>query len=339
MKTKLWVGGVKSTSGVKLLEDTFGRFGKVSKAETGFPGFAFVEFEDDSDAIEAQKNLDKTSIKGIGKIHVTTATNRGYDEACKKRDDYWRSKGHSAPPCARSRSPLRKRSSSRSSRRRGRRSRSSSRSSLPKRRSRSNSHRSCSASRSLQPPRNKPSKKEQSASRSASHHSRARAVSPPPRDLSLSPPPKRENVVAALTNGVSYDSTAMSVCKDKTGYPDQEPQAVWLSDVDRAAMLCFFDGASAYDMALESATVSKAHNPERMPRFPRCFPDVDEEIQAAMLTAFAGVSSDATKADRDNTERSIEVRQKVIVSADGQRLIRKTLVVDGTVCYSEDKTL
>lgn len=291
MKSKLWVGGVKSTTPVSLLEDAFGRFGKVCKAECGFPGFAFVEFDDDAGALEAQTKMDKTYLQGIGKIHVSAATLRGYEEACKKRDDYWESKGQVYKRG--SHSPSRSRS-----RKRGH--------AAAKR---------CSSSGS---------RSRGSVSRSGSRASGRQRK----RSRSWSRRPKPQALVAQAQDG-------MPAIEDGKF---QEVRPVWLSDADRGAVMCFFDGATGYDILLESASVSKAVNMARMPRFPRAFPEADESQRNALLAALSGVGTGGAN-ETGNSERSVEVRQAVIVDAGGLRLLRKTLVVDGTVCYSEDKSI
>merc|ERR1711957_1074599 len=125
----------------------------------------------------------------------------------------------------------------------------------------------------------------------------------------------------------------MGLADDPVAFEEHQP--IWLADTDRAAILCFFDAVSPFDILVEGASVSKAHNPERLPRFPRPFPDVDSEIQANILTAlgsFCGVANaEKNVAKKPSGERSVEVRQSIIVDpSDGVRLLRKTLVVNGT---------
>mmetsp|Transcript_33359 Transcript_33359/g.76115 ORF Transcript_33359/g.76115 Transcript_33359/m.76115 type:complete len:174 (-) Transcript_33359:158-679(-) len=88
MTTRVWVGGAKSTTPISVLEQTFSKFGNVVKVETGFPGFAFVEYDNLSDAEAAVKELHEKIIPSIGKLGCQVATLRGYEDACRKRDEF-----------------------------------------------------------------------------------------------------------------------------------------------------------------------------------------------------------------------------------------------------------
>mmetsp|Transcript_75396 Transcript_75396/g.140642 ORF Transcript_75396/g.140642 Transcript_75396/m.140642 type:complete len:182 (+) Transcript_75396:122-667(+) len=88
MTTRVWVGGAKSTTPVSVLEQTFSKFGNVVKVETGFPGFAFVEYDNLGDAEAAVKELHEKIIPSIGKLGCQVATLRGYEDACRKRDEF-----------------------------------------------------------------------------------------------------------------------------------------------------------------------------------------------------------------------------------------------------------
>merc|ERR1740117_1492559 len=90
---KVWVGRVKSNCPVKHLKDAFSEFGSLVKVETGFAGFAFLDYESERDADEAVKQMNKATIEGVGEVHVLRATQRGYADACAKRDAYQRTKG------------------------------------------------------------------------------------------------------------------------------------------------------------------------------------------------------------------------------------------------------
>lgn len=94
MRTTVWVGRVKSTCAPQLLQEAFSKAGTVVKVETGFAGFAFVEFETEDDADKACKTMAKAHIPHVGEIRVQKATYRGYQDACAKRDEYWRARGH-----------------------------------------------------------------------------------------------------------------------------------------------------------------------------------------------------------------------------------------------------
>eukprot|EP00927_Polykrikos_kofoidii_P067086 TRINITY_DN6260_c0_g2_i1.p1 TRINITY_DN6260_c0_g2~~TRINITY_DN6260_c0_g2_i1.p1 ORF type:complete len:389 (-),score=34.27 TRINITY_DN6260_c0_g2_i1:453-1619(-) len=93
MKNTVWVGRVKSTVPPNTLREAFSKCGNVTAVDTGFAGFAFVEYETEEDCVEAVKKMNNAKIANVGQIHVTHATLRGYDDALKKRDDYWRSRG------------------------------------------------------------------------------------------------------------------------------------------------------------------------------------------------------------------------------------------------------
>ena len=51
------------------------------------------DFEEEEDADAAVKELNKATIQNIGEVHVSRATQRGYEDACMKRDIYQRTKG------------------------------------------------------------------------------------------------------------------------------------------------------------------------------------------------------------------------------------------------------
>mmetsp|Transcript_122185 Transcript_122185/g.356704 ORF Transcript_122185/g.356704 Transcript_122185/m.356704 type:complete len:112 (-) Transcript_122185:46-381(-) len=99
MESTVWVGRVKSTCSPSLLKETFSKVGEVAKVETGFAGYAFVTFERVEDACKACKTMKQASVPGIGNITVSKASCRGYDDACKKRDEFWQSRnGLNRPP-------------------------------------------------------------------------------------------------------------------------------------------------------------------------------------------------------------------------------------------------
>mmetsp|Transcript_21954 Transcript_21954/g.51358 ORF Transcript_21954/g.51358 Transcript_21954/m.51358 type:complete len:183 (+) Transcript_21954:100-648(+) len=175
MSSRVWVGGAKSTTPQSVLEQTFSKYGKIVKVETGFPGFAFVEFDHSSDAEAAVKDLHEKVLPGIGKLGCQVATLRGYEDACRKRDEFrkgtYQNKFRGSRRDSRSPSrgrrdrrppPRRRRSSSRhSSRGRG----SPRRSPTPQRGGR---QRSRSRSRGREPPRKNRSRSRARSSRSRS---------------------------------------------------------------------------------------------------------------------------------------------------------------------------
>jgi len=97
-RAKIWIGRVKSNCPPEFLENTFKKAGKLIKVETGFPGFAFADYENEEDADEACRAYNKTVIEGVGEVIVSRATQRGYGDACVKRDMWQRGKGGQRPP-------------------------------------------------------------------------------------------------------------------------------------------------------------------------------------------------------------------------------------------------
>lgn len=419
MRGKVWVGRVKSNCRPEFLEEEFAKIGKLVKVETGFAGFAFVDYEDEEDADEACKKLNKTFFHSIGgEVLVSRATQRGYDDACTKREIYERSKGRigevyqcndrgSRGMYRSSRSPRRSRSrgSPRRSRSR-RRSRSSSpsrhpsspsleRKFRPKHRSPSESPRkpsqsrerskskcrSCSRSRSKsdRPDLTRPSSgnldngsyspaKPENASNVESRYrnSPSKDEKPDqdlvpdsrPRPRSKSPPSLTRRSKVDCKDIVPKESTPAALHTNDQPNATNDPYRLALEPVttlaplvpmsgagaslrssDRSAMVKFFDGASTQELLLESAAVlnvPELFTPDVLNGFPHSFRSLSQEGVINLLNVFSSfTSSDAAPA----VERSVEVRQTIVVNTRGQRIMRKTMVVDGNVCCSEEQVL
>lgn len=429
MRGKVWVGRVKSNCPPEFLEAEFAKIGKLVQVETGFAGFAFVDYEDEEDADDACKKLNKTFLQNVGEVLVSRATQRGYDDACSKRDIYQRTKGRigevyqcgdrgSRGMYGSSRSPRRSRSRGRSSasrspsRKRQRadsRSRSLGRSrhlrrqspslerkfrpknrspsASPRKRSRSSERskskvRSCSRSRSKSPLTRPSGGKPENGSRSPPREAlesnvESRQLNSPPRDekpepdpvpdakpraRSESPPsvprgskidykdivPKEGSPAAALDTHdqphAASDPYRLALEPVTSLAPlvpifDRADAGASLSSSDRSALVQFFDGASTRELLLESAavlSVPELFSPDVLNGFPHSFHGLSQEGVINLLNVFSSfICSGAPPAG----ERSAEVRQTIVVNKRGQRVMRKTIVVDGNVCCSEEQVL
>eukprot|EP00401_Gymnodinium_catenatum_P066604 CAMPEP_0117549992 /NCGR_PEP_ID=MMETSP0784-20121206/48451_1 /TAXON_ID=39447 /ORGANISM="" /LENGTH=354 /DNA_ID=CAMNT_0005346997 /DNA_START=133 /DNA_END=1197 /DNA_ORIENTATION=+ len=349
-----WVGRVKSTIAPAILQQVFGEFGDVERIETGFAGFAFVEFRTGDAAEKAIKGLNNTSIDGVGTILVSGATSRGYEDACRKRGNYWRGRlaGAHGASSKRDRSQCRSRSLSSRTSPRGRKRR----------------RRHVSRSRSGRSTSSAPTSRR---SPSVSRQDKSLAM-PPPRDEggasapalnSGSPPPTAPLTTAAVPlprprrishiggpsgvtwNGPESHDVFAGACKAKAQVLDQEEPPLELDRSDREEALSFFDGAGAYDLLLEAASVLRAALPDCLNGFPHAYAGLAMEDAGALLNAVAGfVTADGNSIDEaahrgGSQERSLEVRQSIVLDARGGRLLRKVVVVDGATCFSEDLKL
>eukprot|EP00401_Gymnodinium_catenatum_P051795 CAMPEP_0117495422 /NCGR_PEP_ID=MMETSP0784-20121206/20125_1 /TAXON_ID=39447 /ORGANISM="" /LENGTH=390 /DNA_ID=CAMNT_0005290345 /DNA_START=180 /DNA_END=1350 /DNA_ORIENTATION=- len=368
-----WVGRVKSTVSPSLLQEAFGKFGDIVRIETGFAGFAFVEFAEGEAAEEAIRKLNKADIPGVGTIHVSAASVRGYEDACRKRDDYWRGRNGTVPSMEGARPPHREplrdpRMRSRSRARSRSRSRSMSRS-MPKawRLARTRAEVSSSPSRS----RRRRTQHRRSRSRSGTSSSGGGK-----RKVAATAETSAGAVLAEANCGVNAskagtrrgdtpdakqtvalaDYAGQNACQaDGAGNEceeDYEDEA-WdtfadetmpeLSREDRIEALCFFDGAGAYDLLLEAAFVLRAAAPDCLNGFPHAFPGLAQEDAAALLNVIAGFVANSGQSIKKAAqrggpqERSVEVRQSIIMNVHGQRVLRKAVLVDGAVCYQDLK--
>lgn len=117
-----------------------------------------------------------------------------------------------------------------------------------------------------------------------------------------------------------------------------------LSLQERARVVQFFDGASVRELLLESAAVVAVPDlfvPEILNGFPHSFQNLSQDGVINLLAVFAvfvrgagaGINPDST------SDLSVEVRQTLTVNARGERVMRKTLLVDGVRCSFEEQAL
>lgn len=119
-----------------------------------------------------------------------------------------------------------------------------------------------------------------------------------------------------------------------------------LSCADRAAVVCFFDGANACDLLLEGSAVLRlpdTYIPNLLNGFPHGFQGLSQEDGMKLLDVLSGIAradaeSDDVPADL-GMQRSAEVRQTLLVDARGRRIMRKSLVINGEVLCSEEQAI
>mmetsp|Transcript_2828 Transcript_2828/g.6426 ORF Transcript_2828/g.6426 Transcript_2828/m.6426 type:complete len:235 (+) Transcript_2828:66-770(+) len=140
---KIWIGGLPSEAEAEDIEDICKRYGRVMDVNirnSPRDRFAFVEFDNDRDAMDAIKGLDQTKLKGRA-IKVSTANPAGQRPAGGRFNDRGpppgrggrrnsrdppprrgrsNSRRRGPPPRALSRSPSRRRQRARSDSRRSR---------------------------------------------------------------------------------------------------------------------------------------------------------------------------------------------------------------------------
>mmetsp|Transcript_95571 Transcript_95571/g.270400 ORF Transcript_95571/g.270400 Transcript_95571/m.270400 type:complete len:327 (+) Transcript_95571:159-1139(+) len=326
METTVWVGKVKSTIAPTLLAEAFSEVGPIAKVETGFGGFAFVEFESADDAKKAVETLHRKTLPKIGEVAVDNCTYKGYMGAIDRRDNYWRNKGKHGPHADHTLNLKAGADRSRSTSRRRRRSFS---------RSRSDS-RECRRNR-----------RSRSFSRSRSHsRSRARSKSWTPSR----PRSPHQATACAGENDVGYngDST-IAPCDDSgvaQGIGDQAntrthngSEGAHLSRGDRTATVRFFDGSCAAKLLIEGAELVRLPDDfvqVLMKGFPRGFEGLSEEDVTQLLDMLAGFIRGVNEAGQ---ELSAEVRQTLVLDARGKRILRKSIVINGRVRFSEKQML
>jgi len=123
---------------------------------------------------------------------------------------------------------------------------------------------------------------------------------------------------------------------------EEEPHASHFKE--RAAFVEFFDGATSCELLLESAPVvaiPELFVPEILEGFPPSFQSLSQDGVINLLAVFAAfVRGGAPGSSTEPTsDLSVEVRQTIAINARGQRVMRKTLLVDGMRCSSEEQTL
>jgi len=82
----IWVGRVKTTTPGTLLQQALASVGPIVKVETGFGGFAFVEFVEVESVAKAIEMMDGKTIPAIGEIRVSKVSERGYLRALDNRN-------------------------------------------------------------------------------------------------------------------------------------------------------------------------------------------------------------------------------------------------------------
>jgi len=332
IRATLFVGRVKSTASPALLEDAFGKMGKVRRVETGFGGFAFVEFEDIDDADKACEKMKQAMIPGVGEVRVEHATMRGYQDACLKREEYWRARGgvlnwhprRHSPSWSRGR-PKHSRSRSRTRSRSRRRSLSRSRG---RRRMRCSSS-GASASRSLSR-LNSPKKGEQQQQQRQQQQWEEHPARTEKRKVE-----QRNSAILSTVEGQCDDGASDAFCAAF----DLEDSGVHLDAADRAATVGFFDGANACDLLLEGAASADAGDgaaSSLLSGFPHGFQALSQEGAMRLHSIVSGFVNAYFEADNSEGESSIDIRQSLVVDGDGRRSVRKSLVVNGTTICTEE---
>eukprot|EP00927_Polykrikos_kofoidii_P049523 TRINITY_DN43574_c0_g1_i1.p1 TRINITY_DN43574_c0_g1~~TRINITY_DN43574_c0_g1_i1.p1 ORF type:complete len:369 (+),score=50.60 TRINITY_DN43574_c0_g1_i1:60-1109(+) len=340
----VWVGKVKSTCAPELLRRAFEKFGDLVKIETGFGGFAFVEFIEPKYAQRAIKSMHNKVIPHVGLICAEKATFNGYMGALEMRSKHWRQRGGAAisDECTHWINKPNSQNRTDSTEQRWR---------SPERKPKSRKEKKTS--------RQKKRKRSRSASRS--------------RSVSTSKRRKDNNLLVndTETNGVAqsivsnmreavaeWTAKAMPVtltngqaghagngnCEERrlTDGVSQQPrrgdlEPGSLSCADRAAAVQFFNGASAPDIMLEGAGTARAPAelaPDLLRDFPRSFQSTSQDTGVRMLRV---LSAFIRSANTLKHARSVEVRQAVVLDAHGRRFLRKSLVIDGTLQCTEER--
>jgi len=356
MRHTVWVGKVKSNVPSELLESTFGRIGPVLKVETGFAGFAFVEFETEADADRACQELDRKKVENLGMILVSRATSRGYEDAVMKRDKYqqaWRGgpkKQNNWSPSKRGR---RQRPTSTSRERQPNREGSVSRSRSRSYGSNSSGGNSCSRGRRRRSPTAHRGR-QASASRSRRSESRKsrslRSERDRARPQKVPMAPWRQHSTPNIPPPAPPPPPNMSTNKvvpytdpdvDSAGI-EQEVSPPQLNDADRAAVISFFDGAAASELLLEGAAVLRVPDfmvPAMLNGYPHSFQDMSQSSAMQMLEVLRGFSASEGVRNDTGGQLTTEVRQTLIVSANGRRLMRKSISINGEIAATLEREL
>lgn len=416
MQAKVWVGRVKSNCPPEYLEDAFCKIGKLIKVETGFAGFAFVDYENEDDADEACKQMNKAIVPNVGEVRVSRATQRGYEDACQKRDAYnyqkskgpigqvWqcgdrgsrglmgrrsrsRSRRSRKSSCSRSYSRRRQRarhslsrsaSYGRSRGARGRQSPSRGRDGKARSRSKSRSKarspsKSRSRSKSLARPASPASRgsRPRSTSRDARRSSRSPEAPPPEPPLvklaeqdsagraPLEAPKvggqKKAREESPGKRKDASDWLALPVAEGRGNQNQSSALATYeteqsgsggsgcLSPAERGRVVTFFDGASLRELLLESAAVLAVPDlfvHEILNGFPHSFQTLSQESVINLLAVLGGfIRGTGGGAEPPPADLVAEVRQTLTFNSRGQRIMRKTILVDGVTCASEEQML
>eukprot|EP00927_Polykrikos_kofoidii_P079074 TRINITY_DN75861_c0_g1_i1.p1 TRINITY_DN75861_c0_g1~~TRINITY_DN75861_c0_g1_i1.p1 ORF type:complete len:308 (+),score=30.81 TRINITY_DN75861_c0_g1_i1:24-926(+) len=112
-----------------------------------------------------------------------------------------------------------------------------------------------------------------------------------------------------------------------------------LSSSERESVVKFFDGASIIDLLLEGTSVMKVPDffmPALLNGFPYGFPGLSQEGGMKLLDVLSDFTGGSSAKE---VERSAEVRHEFGVSISGQRLVRKSMFINGTLCTSEARPI
>eukprot|EP00928_Gymnodinium_smaydae_P052054 TRINITY_DN3579_c0_g1_i2.p1 TRINITY_DN3579_c0_g1~~TRINITY_DN3579_c0_g1_i2.p1 ORF type:complete len:398 (-),score=86.81 TRINITY_DN3579_c0_g1_i2:90-1283(-) len=379
---KVWVGKVKSTVSPKILKEYFeDKVGPVAKVETGFGGFAFVEFEKESHAKKAIETLHNKVVVGVGEIALQKSTINGYRGAVMKQMSYWKVKGQALPAGRRlgGRSMSRSRSRGRSRSRTRSRSQSQSpsrgrngaaprdRRSLSGSRSRSGSHgrrgSRCNSSassrrRSPVPCAADSATARTSAAAAALRHTSAAASAGSASSAAGAGVGRDTGGVrgaggagggaAALAVGGTAASTRTAAAETASVAASNAVASAdaacnegsCLGQWERSTIAGFFDGAGPLDLLTEVSCACEvpddlAQSLLSAANFPHAFPGVEALAVSDLVEALACFTSGRCGAE----SQSAEVRQEFGVRKDGRRFLRKSLVVNGGVCFSTERLL
>eukprot|EP00929_Paragymnodinium_shiwhaense_P071660 TRINITY_DN36411_c0_g1_i1.p1 TRINITY_DN36411_c0_g1~~TRINITY_DN36411_c0_g1_i1.p1 ORF type:complete len:345 (-),score=46.00 TRINITY_DN36411_c0_g1_i1:449-1483(-) len=104
----------------------------------------------------------------------------------------------------------------------------------------------------------------------------------------------------------------------------------------RESASAFFDGSTAPELLLDATSVIRAPDefvPELLNGFPHGFQDLSLEDAARLLDVFSSFIS----AQGGEGVKAAEVRQAIVVTGSGKRLLRKSLVINGERCCSVEE--
>lgn len=143
------------------------------------------------------------------------------------------------------------------------------------------------------------------------------------------------------------ETRELAVPEDDAGQLQEallEESAGQMSISDRAAMVTFFDGSTAADLMLEGASVLRLPDfyvPYLLNGYPHGFQGLSQEDGMKLLDVTAGLARDEEirVGALPNPERSVEVRQALVVDPRGRRRMRKSLWVNGEEVCLEESTL
>lgn len=110
-----------------------------------------------------------------------------------------------------------------------------------------------------------------------------------------------------------------------------------LNAMDRAEVVCFFDGSSVADLLLEGSgflRLPPENVADALEGFPHGFRDLSSEDGAQLLRVLANFSGPS-----DGEAGSFEIRQTLSVDKYGQRIMRKTLLINSEEMCAEEQAL